>query len=170
MWTDYIFLAVTVAALFATLYSAISDWRILKIPNIACLVVLLAYPLAVLTAPMEIAWLWALAIAGAIFIIGFGLFAVGALGGGDVKLITALTLWSGVDMTLLFIVATVFAGGLVVVAAIIRDIRRNHNDKSITRGVRAALRAKLKVPYGVAIAIGGFPVFFSYLNQLNFFS
>ncbi len=78
-----------------------------------------------------------------IFVIFFGMFWLGGMGGGDVKLGTAIGLWFAPLATLKFFVITSLAGGFVSVGAWIyhHKIRR--------------LEGKTEVPYGVAIAFGG---------------
>jgi prepilin peptidase CpaA len=76
----------------------------------------------------------------------FGLFAIafalGAMGGGDVKLVAAIALWLPASsvMALLFIMSV--AGGVLTLAMLIRH-----------KLARSA--AQLEIPYGVAIAFGG---------------
>jgi len=92
--------------------------------------------------------------------IGLGVFAVfaaiyatGAMGGGDVKLLGALALWLPIIplFNMLFIMA--IAGGVItIIALIVHKIRKLHD--------------KIEVPYGVAIAAGGLWVMSEqYLNQ-----
>ena len=76
----------------------------------------------------------------------FGLFAIafamGAMGGGDVKLVAAIALWLPAMsvVALLFIMSV--AGGALTLAMLIRH--------------RLARKAgQLEIPYGVAIAFGG---------------
>ena len=78
-----------------------------------------------------------------IFTIFFGMFALGGMGGGDVKLGTAFGLWFAPLATLKFFVVTSLAGGLVSIAAWI------YHHKFRRR------QGKTEVPYGVAIAFGG---------------
>ena len=71
-----------------------------------------------------------------------GMFVLGAMGGGDVKLIAALALWLPLfPMLTLLIVMSLAGGAVTVVMMIERRLRR-------TEGV-------LEVPYGVAIAFAG---------------
>ena len=69
-------------------------------------------------------------------------FAMGAMGGGDVKLIGAVALWLPWQAVLALLVIMSLAGGALTLAMLIR---------------RALARRKepLEVPYGVAIAFGG---------------
>jgi len=70
------------------------------------------------------------------------LFAIRAMGGGDVKLLTALALWiPPIQFLNLLIVMALVGGVLTVVLGAWHVIRRQ--------------RERLAVPYGVAIATGG---------------
>lgn len=168
MWTVYIYIAVTLAALAMSLYAAYSDWRRYTIPNFISLIVIALYPVAVLTAPGEIDWLFSLLTAAIVFAVGFTLFAVGFLGGGDVKIFTALSLWSGPALILPFLVAVVLAGGILVFVVIAREAIKQAPEKGgFFRGARSAVKSKTPVPYGVAIAFGSLFIFFSYLNAAS---
>ena len=76
----------------------------------------------------------------------FGLFtipfALGAMGGGDVKMLGALALWVPAAALLPLIVIMSLAGGVLTLVMVIRQ--------------RLARRQRqLEVPYGVAIAFAG---------------
>ena len=76
----------------------------------------------------------------------FGLFAIafamGAMGGGDVKLIAAIALWLPFQAVILLIFIMSVAGGVLTLAFYLRH--------------RLARRTEpLEIPYGVAIAFGG---------------
>jgi len=83
-----------------------------------------------------------LGVALAVFGVLAGLFALGWMGGGDVKLLTALALWiePGIFMQLLIVMA--LAGGLLTVVLGAWHVMRRQRDR-------------LAVPYGVAISFGG---------------
>ncbi len=69
-------------------------------------------------------------------------FALGAMGGGDVKMAAALALWLPAKAVLLLLVVMSLAGGALTLAMAIRH--------------RLAKRQEpLEIPYGVAIAFGG---------------
>jgi prepilin peptidase CpaA len=76
----------------------------------------------------------------------FGLFAlafaVGMMGGGDVKLIAALALWLPPQAILVTLVIMSFAGGVLTLAMVIWARLRKP-------------AAAPEIPYGVAIAFGG---------------
>ena len=69
-------------------------------------------------------------------------FAMGAMGGGDVKLIAALALWLPWQTVLVLIFLMSIAGGLLTLAYLIRHKLAKREDK-------------LEIPYGVSIAFGG---------------
>ncbi|MFS0771707.1 prepilin peptidase [Sphingomonas sp. 1P08PE] len=81
----------------------------------------------------------------------FGLFAVafhfGAMGGGDVKLIAALTLWLPLPLLAAMLVTMSLAGGAVTLAMLV--------ERAVTRRRTTNSAARIEVPYGVAIAIAG---------------
>ena len=91
--------------------AALIDIRERRIPNWLTGVVVVLYPLHVLASPMPIAWFGALAVAAATFMFGFMLFARQLIGGGDVKLIAAVSLWTGPEHLALFALVTSLAGG-----------------------------------------------------------
>lgn len=83
-----------------------------------------------------------IAIALAAFVLLAGLFALRAMGGGDVKLLTALALWLPGVLFLKLLIAMALLGGVLTVALATWHITRRRKDK-------------LKIPYGVAIAAAG---------------
>lgn len=94
----------------------------------------------------------ALACAAGVFAVGTAAFAAGALGGGDVKLLTAVSLFVGPERLFDFLAITAVAGGLIAVAILA--------GAPIGRPVAAgggSLRARLHggMPYGPAISAGG---------------
>lgn len=166
MWTTYLFLASILLALCLTTLAAWSDMRSLTIPNWISLAICAIYPVVVLTSPIPVDWLWSLFVFFSVFVIGFLLFVIGALGGGDVKLISALSLWAGLGGLGPFILTTVLAGGLLVPIFLFRGAKSDqNNDAGFLRKIRTQLRAKLKIPYGIAIAAGSVPIFLQYARS-----
>ena len=86
---------------------------------------------------------------------GAWLFSRGLIGGGDVKLLAAATLWAGPAATLPLLVVTALLGGLLCIllvtpaGALIAALRPTLLDSAgdPTRGADRVL-----VPYGVAIS------------------
>lgn len=135
-------LALAAAALL--LSAGIEDARTRLIANRKSVALVLLAPL----------WWWAngaslwpgVAMQVALAIVTFGLFAaafhVGAMGGGDVKLIAALSLWLPPMLLMTMLVTMSLAGGAVTLAILV--------DKRCRRDA-----GPVEVPYGVAIAIAG---------------
>lgn len=83
-----------------------------------------------------------LGVALAALVLLAGLFALKMMGGGDVKLLTALALWVPWDVFLQLLVVMAVAGGVLTVAMVMWHTMRRQRDR-------------MAIPYGVAIAIGG---------------
>ena len=95
------------------------------------------------------------AAAFAVFLVFAGLFAIGAMGGGDVKMIGAVMLW--IPLPLFLPALTVMAvGGGILSAIMLIYMKLRPSDKAV------------EVPYGVAIAAAGlWALHQHYLNQFQ---
>jgi prepilin signal peptidase PulO-like enzyme (type II secretory pathway) len=91
--------------------AALSDVRNLTIPNRYCVAIALLYPAYLLSAGQPVDWLGALVVAGSMLAAGFVLFALRALGGGDAKLLAAVSLWAGPGLLPEFAILTALSGG-----------------------------------------------------------
>lgn len=85
---------------------------------------------------------WQIGIALAAFAVLAGLFALGAMGGGDVKLLTALALWIEPAWFLKLLIVMALLGGVLTIVLAAWHMLRGRKDR-------------LAVPYGVAIACAG---------------
>jgi prepilin peptidase CpaA len=88
----------------------------------------------------------------AVFGVGALAFAAGLLGGGDVKLLAAASLFAGPTLLVDFLVVTALAGGALAVVLL---AGAPIGPAVAARG--GALRARMRggLPYGPAIAAGG---------------
>jgi len=132
------------ALAIALVVAAVTDLRSRRIGNELNAAIALAAPLFWWASGLS---LWPgvagqLAVALGTFAICAGLFAIRAMGGGDVKLLTALALWIEPALFARLIVAMALLGGVLTLLMILR------------RALRGG-REQLAVPYGVAIAIAG---------------
>lgn len=128
----------------ALVIAAFTDMRRRQIDNWLNAVIALAAPAFWWASGLE---LWPgvaiqLGVAAGAFVILAALFAMKVMGGGDVKLLTALALWVPpyVFMQLLLIMS--LAGGALTIVLAGWHIIRGERDK-------------IKIPYGIAIAFGG---------------
>ena len=155
--------------------AAFKDLRERRIPNRLTGGLAALYPVYVLVSPVPVAWPAALGLAVVVFVIGLGLFARELIGGGDVKLIAALSLWAGPEQFVWFMLVTTLTGGalslislwyrrwgglieahlaaLGLVPAGERASRPCRTRRLTSRPPRSAT-----LPYGVAIAAGGIAI------------
>jgi prepilin peptidase CpaA len=88
--------------------------------------------------------------AGIVLVLGMALFALKVMGGGDIKLLAALALWTGwneVTLTFLFTMA-IFGGVFAVAILVLRKFAF-----MLPANLPRILRSGEPIPYGVAIAL-----------------
>jgi prepilin peptidase CpaA len=139
------------------LRAAITDWRARDIANGLNLTIALLAPLYWWASGIAV---WPdvgiqIAIAAAVFAVGALFFYLGAMGGGDVKLLGALALWlPGLTMLRLILIMSL-AGGALTLAFLA------HHKKTKAPG-------KPEIPYGLAISFAGLWVLCErYLNHFS---
>jgi prepilin peptidase CpaA len=81
-------------------------------------------------------------VALAVFAVFLLIFHFGLMGGGDVKLIVALSLWLPFGAFVMMLMVMSIAGGIVTIVMMI--------ERRIARNTR-----EIEIPYGVAIAFAG---------------
>lgn len=170
--------------------AAVGDWRRYLIPNWISLALLALYPLFALSSNLlgppaaAVPWLASLLVASIAFILLAGLFALNKLGGGDVKLISALALWAGPGLIAGFLIVTSLAGGVLSLITLARAwLQRRRQSPTLTSKEEGSVTQSgdsdndaaedtkalaQPIPYGVAIACGGF--FISGKHIINHFS
>jgi prepilin peptidase CpaA len=132
------------ALAIALLVAAFTDLRRRQIDNWLNGAIALGAPLFWFASGLSL-WpdvAWQLGVALAAFAVFAGLFALKAMGGGDVKLLTALALWIQPAWFLKLLIMMALVGGLLTIVFGAWHIARRQRDK-------------LAVPYGVAIAAAG---------------
>jgi prepilin peptidase CpaA len=91
----------------------------------------------------------------AVFLVFVGLFAIGAMGGGDVKMIGAVMLWIPLPLFMSTLMVMAICGGILS-AVMLVHMKLRPSDKPA------------EVPYGVAIAAAGlWALHQQYLNQFQ---
>jgi prepilin peptidase CpaA len=141
----------------ALITAAITDWRRREIDNWLNSAIALAAPLFWWATGLA---LWPdmaiqMGIAAAVFALFVAMFALGAMGGGDVKLLGALALWlAPLDVMRMLVIMSIL-GGILTVLMLIRQ-------KALK------LEGKPEIPYGIAIALAGlWSIYERYLNHLT---
>ena len=136
--------------------AAVCDLRWRIIPNRLNAVIALAAPCGWWASGLA---LWPdvamqVGVATGIFAAFVALFAVGGIGGGDVKMIGALALWIDYRLITSLLLVMAIIGGIIAAAMLIQ--RKWTGAKDIA-----------EVPYGVAIAIAGiWALHQQYINHL----
>lgn len=160
MLGEVVALAVLISLPVALLWAAVTDFLTMTISNrisigLVCAFVILA-PLVGLSLG-EIGL--SLAAATCVFLVCFALFAANVMGGGDAKILTAASLWFGLTPALIsFLVYVAYAGGAVTLLFLLLRWRAS---AVLAMGIplpMSVVEAK-KIPYGIAIAIGGILAF-----------
>ncbi len=120
--------------------AATGDVRTRIIPNrLNAAIALLAIPFWFATGLSGHAMLIQIGLALAVLAIFAACFVVGMMGGGDVKLLTALALWMPFDKMAILLVWMALAGGVLTLAMLIFHRLRKNTEK-------------IEIPYGVAIS------------------
>lgn len=110
------------------------------------------FPITAPFLPTPVEWLSHLGAGGAVFAVGMVFFALGRLGGGDVKLVTAVSLWTGFDYLLEFLVYASLAGGVLALLLILGRHLMRARDEAGGLALPQVLRRGESIPYGLAIA------------------
>lgn len=142
---------------FCMVFAAVSDMLSMTIAN--RVPVLLVAAFAVIAPMTGMDWQtfgWHFAAGGLVLAVTFALFAIGGMGGGDAKLLAATSLWFGMSLELLsYLVTATFLGGLLTIA--ILALRKSpfvvHASGNLF--LRNLADARLGVPYGIALGVGG---------------
>lgn len=159
------------ALLFLAVYY---DFRFLRIPNWIPLAIFGLYLLflgvqhfsGLSEKPIPV--LPSLGVGAGVFVVFTILFALNLIGGGDVKLISALGFWAGKDQIVEFLLITAIAGGVLALGVMFwrkyaplagilpGKINLSQESKEIKQGgINKKERKTTYIPYGIAISLGG---------------
>jgi prepilin peptidase CpaA len=145
----------TLVIFIVTLLSCVSDVRSLRIPNWHSLVILGCFIPAWLAAPEAFNGLTQHAAAmGGMFVIGYLMFSLGMMGGGDSKLATVLGLWVGLNGLMPFIFSMAIIGGVIGLVTIIISKKKPFKNPLPGSWIEQAQTGHNAIPYGVAISSG----------------
>ncbi|WP_244316755.1 A24 family peptidase [Pannonibacter tanglangensis] len=161
---DLSMLEAAILVIFPTLvaFAAASDFLTMTIPNrvslllVGCFVVMAA----AVGMPLEQVG-WHLLAGALVLTVTFGMFAAGWMGGGDAKVASAIALWIGFNINLLYFAALTSAYGLLVIFAMIAFRQMPYLPAPLARQ-EWALRFhdyRTGIPYGIAIAAGALHVY-----------
>jgi prepilin peptidase CpaA len=133
--------------------AAISDAVTLRIPNAFPLILVgLFFANAVFIAmPLDVV-LWHLVAGVLVLAVTMALFGINVIGGGDAKLLTAISLWAGTSL-LMPLIMMISLAGLVIALGIYLLRSIGVADRLAKRGILGFAAGRM-CPYGVAIACG----------------
>lgn len=177
-FSDWIQIIAAAATMILLIAAAATDITRYRIPNAIVYAIVAAF---VAGAIFNFAWpaiVWPVLAGVAMFLLGAGLFALGLFGGGDVKLIAAMALWTGFADLPRFLLIMGAAGGLIGLVLLLKRRRQqpamasSAPDSSAAEAAVAAAPTpdtpasetprptrKSHIPYGVGIAIAGLDFF-----------
>ena len=149
MLGGYLHYGLVVALAIALLVAAATDWRRRQIDNWLNAGIALAAPVYWIAKGLPLwAPLWhpsivlQFGVGIAAFAVFAAFFALKWMGGGDVKLLTALALWIEPEWFLRLLIMMALVGGVLTIVLGSWHIARRQKDR-------------LAIPYGVAIAVAG---------------
>ncbi|WP_284124609.1 A24 family peptidase [Parerythrobacter aestuarii] len=141
---EYLHYGLLVALAIALLVAAFTDLKRRQIDNWLNAGIALAAPLFWWSSGLalwpDVAWQFGVAVVT--FFICAGLFALRWMGGGDVKLLTALALWIAPALFLKLVIIMALVGGVLTLLFGMWHFMRRQKDR-------------LAIPYGVAISAAG---------------
>ena len=142
---------------FCMAFAIVSDMVSMTIANRVSIVLVATF--AVVAPLTGMAWAdygWHFAAGALVLCVTFGLFALGAMGGGDAKLLAATALWMGFSPLLIeyIVQASILGGALTLLILLYRK-----SALSVYTGGNVFLRhfadQKVGIPYGVALGAAG---------------
>ena len=159
MVTTYISYGLLVALAIALLFAAVTDIQRRQIDNWLNAGIAIAAPVFWWSSGLA---LWpdvALQLGVALVAFAFlcGLFALNMMGGGDVKLLTALALWIEPNAFLQLLIIMAVAGGVLTIFMGLYHLLKKR-------------KGRIAVPYGVAIAFGALWVLYPKLIAVPAFA
>ena len=149
-------------------WAAVTDIRTMRIPNRIVIAIVALYPLWLLTHPAPIDGLWAVTMAAGVLLAGFAAFSAGLIGGGDAKLLAAVSLWAGPAHVVGMLTVTALLGGVLAAAWFLALVVRRR--ACLVRGGAVDPQSRLArqaIAYGVAIALGGLYVAYRLITPID---
>ncbi len=138
--------------------AAFYDITQLRIPNVVCYLIVVAFVLRAIFSGTPDGLLLHLVVFGGALAVGFGAFAFKIVGAGDAKLLAAICLWLGPSNLPLFILLMAVVGGIfglvVIVARYFDHILIGLIPWKVRQALPGFLFGEGPIPYGVAITGG----------------
>ena len=177
MWGQFPTVASIAVLSVLLIWGAVCDLKARRIPNALNLAIALSAPLGWWAMGLS---LWPdvglqFAVALAVFLPLFLMFTLNAMGGGDVKMLTALALWIAPHLVMPMLLVMALVGGVLAAAMLVHHRLTAPDDAEHAPDepgrpapeVAGPEVAAPEVPYGVAIAVAGlWAVHQQFINHL----
>lgn len=153
--------AILVIFPFCMVFAAISDLLFMTIANRVSIILVAAFAaVAPMTGMDWTTYAMHFAAGGLVLVVTFAMFAIGAMGGGDAKLLPATAVWMGLGVPLVqYLVFASVLGGVLTLGLIL--YRRSA--MAVFTGNNLFLRnladERAGIPYGIALGISGLLVY-----------
>ena len=153
--------AILVVFPFCMVFAAVSDTLSMTIANRVPLILLVTFAIAAPLTGMD--WSvfgWHLLAGLLVLAVTFAMFALGAMGGGDAKLLAATAVWMGFGPLLLaYLVKTAIVGGLLTLAILAYRASPLSGVTGNNLFLRNLTHQSKGIPYGIALGIAGLMVY-----------
>ena len=155
-------------------FGGASDLLTMTIQNRVSLLLIAGFVLVALATGLSLSG-WGIHFLGLlpVFLIGFGCFAAGWMGGGDVKFISAIALWVGLTPELMQFMILVALYGVILTVGIVymRSVALVPNALARQDWFARLHDSKNGIPYGIAIAVAALQIYpatqwFKFLGQV----
>lgn len=144
------------AYVFLLVMAGLNDFCSLRIPNWLTAALAIAFPPVALVFGHHVDWLSHLGAGLGVFAGAAILFALRVMGGGDVKLLAAVALWTGLGQLIPFLALTMLIGGLFALFVLmVRGPTAHLAFLAVLRRLPAFAEGKIRLPYGIPIAAAG---------------
>jgi len=143
-------------ALYLAVFAAVSDVHSMRIPNWVSLALIALFIVSLPFGTVNGIWGHVIVFGIASVVLGI-LYVTGMAGGGDIKLLAALSLWVGPEGIVPFLLVMSVAGGLMAASALMlakSERLKQHEFKWTDGWIARIARGERVVAYGVAIAAG----------------
>ena len=145
---------------FLLVYAAIGDFMTMRIPNWLNLsIFLLFFPAAFLAGMSMEQFMWHAITFVLTLLVGFVLSMTIRFGGGDAKMMAALSIWFNGQSLALFLAYSGIAGGILAIVMKIWQVMRIEDSVWNNGRLSRVLFKELDLPYGIAFASGALLAF-----------
>jgi prepilin peptidase CpaA len=146
---------------FCMVYAAVSDMLSMTIANRVSLLLIASFMIIAPLTGMDWQTYGLHLVAGVVvLLLTFALFAIGAMGGGDAKLLAGTAVWMGFGVELMqYMVVAGFVGGMLTLGILLYRGSALAVYTGQNRMLRNFADSKLGIPYGIALGIAGLIVY-----------